>query len=155
IGPLLPCPHPPCLTHLNLMGNHLGPRGTAALVASNAIANVTSLDLSGNNIQPLGIQAIANSPHLTKLTSLRLYASFPGDEGVQALIQSTHLPSLKELDISLWGMDLTHTGVRALAEWPGLVRLTRLALNVDSTGAAILAQSPYLGGLRDLSLHPG
>ena len=97
----------------------------------------------------------SNSPHLANLTSLRLYASFPGDEGVTAITRSPYLTRLTELDVAQHAMGFTTDGVRALAEWPGLARLSVLRLNVDAEGAAVLAASPYLSGLRHLGLSRG
>src|SRR5262249_14828710 len=78
-----------------------------------------------------------------------------GDEGVESLIRSPYLTRLTELDLSLWGQDITAAGVRALAGWPGLARLTWLAVNADAEGARALAESPHVAGLRDLVLQYG
>ena len=155
IGPLPPCPHPPSLTRLNVMGNRLGRHGTAALVDSPALGNLTALDLSCNQIRSDGARALASSPHLANLTSLGLYANSLGDQGLLALIRSPYLTRLTELDISRWGRDVTAVGIRELAAWPGLARLTRLAVNLDDEGATALACSPHAANLRDLIAHPG
>jgi uncharacterized protein (TIGR02996 family) len=155
IGPL-PCDREPSLTTLIVRGNHLGPRGCAALVASPLLAKLMRLDLSLNDARPDGTIAVANSPHLANLTSLDLSYCYPSNEGIAALTQSPYLTKLTELNLShYYSPTLTPTAVRTLAQWSGLARLRKLALNVEDEGAAILAASPYLIGLRELSLATG
>ncbi len=155
LGPLTTCPRPASLTRLDFMGNFLSPRGVAALVASPLLAKLTDLDLSINDVKPEAMRALAASPHLANLTSLHLYASRPGDEGARALVGSPYLTRLTHLDLSMNGMAFTVAGVETLAAWPRLAGILRLELNVDAAGAAALARSPHVAGLRYLDLSPG
>jgi uncharacterized protein (TIGR02996 family) len=144
---------PASLKQLNLAGVNLGQSGTAALAASPLVAKLTSLDLSGTCINPQAMRALASSPHLANLTVLKLSYNAPGDEGARALIRSPYLTNLKELHLFQWAEEnFTAAGARELADWPGLAQLTHLFVNLDDEGAAALASSPYVSGLRDLSL---
>jgi uncharacterized protein (TIGR02996 family) len=108
--------------------------------------------------------ALAACPFLARLTSLKLGGSFGGavgDDGVRTLVASPHLANLETLDLG--GNQVTAAGVRAVAESPHLPALAVLDLSGDrygrnpnpggDEGAAILAGSARLAGLRELRLE--
>src|SRR5262249_41672961 len=79
------------LTSLRL-GGRFSPEGTATLVASPYLAQLTKLDISigerGSDLGNAFATALAASPHLAALTELRLFASNIYAEGAAALAAS-------------------------------------------------------------------
>jgi uncharacterized protein (TIGR02996 family) len=99
-------------------------------------------------------EALASSPHLGGVTSLRLSSSSLTGDALATLLSCPSLTALESLDLAFMSQ-LGDRGARALAEWPGLAKLSFLDLNgvgVTSQGVAVLAASQYAGGLRRLLL---
>ncbi len=152
------------------------------LAASPHLEGVSRLDFSDYFIAPLdaaGARALASSPYLGRLRALHLYDNNLGDAGLRALAEAPWLAGLRLLNVMENG--LSAAGVRALVASPHF-RLEELRLGSNPLGgpgaAALagapasrclraldlrdctlgrsgldaLAESPYLGGLRQLGL---
>jgi uncharacterized protein (TIGR02996 family) len=99
------------------------------------------------------VQKLANCPLLARLTGLGFWFSPIDVTGLQLLLASPYLGNLKELE--LVGADFGVAGVRALAEWSSLARLTKLdlgATHVSDDAIEALAASPYVRNLQSLGL---
>jgi uncharacterized protein (TIGR02996 family) len=105
-------------------------------------------------IRAADLAAILDSPYLAGLESLSLLGYWLNDEGeAAALSDRLALPGLRELtwQVGRIGVD----GVRALVTKPQRSRLTRLVLGhagLSDEGAALVASSGHLEGLKQLSL---
>jgi uncharacterized protein (TIGR02996 family) len=110
---------------------------------------------------PLPDPDLAACAYLARLTALRIggYKGRIGDEGVRTLVASPHLAGLKRLDLADCGIEAD--GVRAVAESLHLAGLESLDLSgaplgdpsqAGDEGALLLAASPHLSNLRELSL---
>jgi uncharacterized protein (TIGR02996 family) len=122
---------------------------------------LTTIGLSAEDLRRL-----VASPHLAGLRALRLESNGVGVAGVRALTEVAALDSLEELDLSGPGYFeqyyedpiINAAGMVALAGWPGLARVRRLALSgsdIRPAGLRALLRSPHAGALRELSLRKG
>lgn len=77
-----------------------------------------------------------------------------GNGGVERLVRSPHLGAVRALDLGFNGLD--DAAARAVARASTLPQLQALALNdngsITGDGAAALADSPFLAGVRELDL---
>jgi uncharacterized protein (TIGR02996 family) len=156
------------LRELDLSGNTcIAGEAWAALAQPPARAGLEALSLDGCHLRADGLREVVNSPHLTRLGRLSLEAdperTSVGPQGVRVVCEAQTLPALRELN--LYGQGGGSQGLGALAEWPGLGRLTRLDISHfygDYPGAgpmppayAAFVRSPHWGGLRELNLEGG
>jgi uncharacterized protein (TIGR02996 family) len=155
------------LRELDLSGNMcLVGEAWAALVETPAFAGLRSLRLDDSHLRASGLGALVNSPHLGDLERLSLEAdpnrSAVGPEGIRLICESRGLPKLRELN--LHGQGGGSAGLRTLAAWPGLARLTRLDLSffyAEGDAADVppawtaFVNSPHWGQLRELNLEGG
>ncbi len=139
------------LRRLNLSGNNISAEGIESLVKSPLVANIEYLDLSGNRLGGAGLAAVARSSNLHRLRTLLVRNNRLDRSGLEALARSEL--RLRELDLS--ENDLGAEGAEALAQG-GLRELQSLVLSscrIGPDGAAILAVSSLLAGLRVLDLR--
>jgi uncharacterized protein (TIGR02996 family) len=106
--------------------------------------------------------SLRDCPFLARLSSLKVggFMGQVGGDGVRTLVASPHLAGLRALDLSENSDGVA--AALAVAESPYLGSLTSLDLSTDlygrnprpisDEGAAALAGSPRLGGLRELRL---
>jgi Leucine-rich repeat (LRR) protein len=139
----------------------LARRDVGALAACPLLARLRGLDLSGNNLKEADVRRLL-TPHLSGLQQLDLSRNPLGPGGVAALTASPHLAGLRSLALRSVGMDFE--GARVLAGHVGYPRkyakLTHLAgllaldirRNVIHDGVTVLAHSPHLARLTELSL---
>jgi hypothetical protein len=139
----------------------------AVLADTSALAGLRALSLDACHLRVAGLRALVNSPHLSNVERLSLEAdptrSAVGAEGIRLICDSATLPRLRELN--LYGQGGGAAGLRMLAAWPGLARLTRLDIShfysdndgLDAMGPAWaeFVRSPHWGELRELNLEGG
>jgi uncharacterized protein (TIGR02996 family) len=145
------------LTVLALPSNRLGAQDVQPLFDSPDAAGLTELDLSDNRLDWEGAMALARCPHLRRLRTLDIRNNGIGPEGASALLSSSRLEELCDLSLQVDDIDSgpVVAQVQAVAEHPGLARLTRLSLRawlMDEEAARVLAASPHIRGLRALDL---
>jgi uncharacterized protein (TIGR02996 family) len=146
------------LTRLDLDGNGVGDAGVAALAASPHLVRLRHLALQGSRVGVNGVRALVDSGTLSGLRTLVLTSPRLGAEVVEALTTPRALPSLRSL--MLGRLQDGNESVRVLAAAPWVSRLKSLELlqygqardPITDEGARALLASPYLGGLRWLSL---
>src|SRR5262249_33681985 len=90
------------------------------------------------------------------LSSLREWGDWAGKATLRAMLYSPHLTNLRSLVVSNQPHFLSKSGPRELAKWPGLARLERLSLSgfggLNNDGLRWLTQSENVVNLRELSL---
>jgi hypothetical protein len=126
----------------------------ATAIVTAGLPPLRHLNMNCNRFSSAGIEALVNSPQFGTVEILDLSSGRFGDESVRALVRSPHLGNLRRLDLSggflaLMGPD----GAKALAACPlltGLVSLEVWHNKIQSAGTMALAESPYLGGLKEL-----
>ncbi|HKB02229.1 MAG TPA: TIGR02996 domain-containing protein [Gemmataceae bacterium] len=142
------------LTHLAVRSAPgLGPEGAEALAAADGLRRLEVLELVNCGLRDAGLRMLLNSPHLAALKELRVPYNWLTASAVRALFECRHLKGLRVLDLGYNRLD--DDGARVLALWPAGDRLTQLDLGwnrIHRPGAESLAQSPFLAGVRDLSL---
>ncbi len=144
-----------------------------ALVEGLGLTNLESLRVDECELDESGLHALVNSsafPNLRRLsyechggrTDYHL-----GTEGVRIICESNGLPNLQELNLNYQRGGAE--GLRLLAQWPGLARITRLELSNFHLQAYWVAEtdedleygwnafvhSPYWGNLRELVVSGG
>ena len=131
----------------------LGRAGAEALATSPAVRNLEALTLTNCGLGDGGLRALLGSPHLTGLKELRVPSNGLTASAVRALVECRHLRGLRVLDLSHNHLD--DDGANVLSLCPAVERLTRLDLGLNRIhppGAESLARSPFLLGVRHLSL---
>ena len=131
----------------------LGREGAEVLAASPAVRNLEVLTLTNCGLGDGGLRALLGSPHLTGLKELRVPSNGLTAAAVRALVECRHLRGLRVLD--LYNNHLDDDGARVLSLCPAVNRLTQLDLGLNRihrSGAESLAGSPFLLGVRRLSL---
>jgi uncharacterized protein (TIGR02996 family) len=136
----------------------------AALAQYPPVARLSELDLSGNKLREVDVRALL-SPRLSGIRRLDLSDNPLGPAGVAALTASPYLTGLRRL--ALRGVKMGCDGARALAghvDWArqyaksfslaGLATLDLRENELYEEGVCILAHSPHLAGLTELSLSP-
>jgi uncharacterized protein (TIGR02996 family) len=163
-------PAAPRLWELDLSGNPcVAGEAWVVLAEAASLAGLEALSLDGSRLGTDALQALVTSPHLRGLRRFSLSAGNSrvpealGPGGVRVVCGSRAFPGLRELNLS--GQKGGAEGLRALAAWPGLRRLTRLDISYfwregddDAEAAdawAAFARSPYWGQLRELNLEGG
>jgi uncharacterized protein (TIGR02996 family) len=156
------------LRELDLSGTFcIAGEGWEALARAPICSGLQSLGLDRCHLGLDGLQHVVNCPHLAQLRRLSLEAdptrTAVGPAGIQLLCAAQALTGLRELN--LYGQGGGAQGLRTLAEWPGLARLTRLDLSHfygEYPGAgpmppafAAFVRSPHWEGLRELNLEGG
>ncbi|HET6572961.1 MAG TPA: TIGR02996 domain-containing protein [Fimbriiglobus sp.] len=134
-------------------GSHALPELVAGLFRSPLGQRLRSLEfrVGYESLEEL-IAAFAAGP-APRLDRLAFVITRFAPEHIDQLVESPVLDSLTALEITHSG--LGEFGLRSLARCPRLTRLTRLTLSgvvADPVGAAELAASPHLTGLRMLNL---
>jgi hypothetical protein len=145
-------PHLKNLKALSISGSKSGAGGAEAVASNPALSGLEILILSQGRIGDSGAAAIAQSPHLKNLKVLVLEENQIGARGVEALAASPGLAGLEHLCLNS-NKKVGAAGVKALAESPHLRSLKVLRLrgvNMRTTGARALADSPLLDGLTEL-----
>jgi uncharacterized protein (TIGR02996 family) len=137
VGELAACPLLARLSGLDLSGNELKGAKVRSLLSPH-LAGLRRLDLSDNPLGPGGVKALTTCPHLTGLRRLELRRVRMGFEGVQAL--AGHIDDPQEYAASV-NLD-------------GLVALDLRQNLIYEEGVTVLAHSPHLAGLTELSLAP-
>jgi len=135
-----------------------------ALAKCSHLARLTGLDLSGNKLREADVRTLL-SPRLSRLRRLDLSDNPLGPGGVAALTGSPHLAGLQRL--ALRGVRMGFDGARALAghvafprnfaasvKLAGLIALDIRQNEIYEEGVSVLARSPRLAGLIELSLTP-
>lgn len=139
------------LRRLNLAGNSIGLEGAEALARSPHLSRLECLDLSGNRLGGPGVKALAQSAALQRLHTLVLARNRVDEGGIRALARSEL--KLRVLDLSENELRLEGAEVLAQAGFRELQSLSLRSCLVGPDGAAILAVSPLLSGLRELDLR--
>lgn len=142
------------LTHLNVGGNGLGPRGAAALAQRwEPLSRIEHLDVSVTRIGDEGLASLAESPYVSRLSSLACGGAMTGvtDRGVSSVLRSAELCGLRELDLS--NIRMGPRFGELLAESDLAAGLTRLTVRGCGIGQGdLLAMLPSLRSLRELCL---
>jgi uncharacterized protein (TIGR02996 family) len=131
----------------------VGPAGAEVLAASPAVRNLEVLTLTNCGLGDVGLRALLASPHLTGLKELQVPSNGLTAAAVRALREWRHLRGLRVLDLS--NNHLDDDGARVLSLCPAVERLWQLDLGLNRIhrpGAESLARSPFLMGVRRLSL---
>jgi uncharacterized protein (TIGR02996 family) len=147
----------PLLDHvatLELKWVLLDDESAQALAASRHVRCLRYLDLTSQFLTPEQMAVIVASRNLNRLTRIDFSSSRVTPAHVRAFVSAARLPRLRHLD--LWSnAEMEMAGITALANWPGLARLTTLDLGscriTDSMLEALLS-SPHLSNLRVLLL---
>jgi uncharacterized protein (TIGR02996 family) len=143
-----------------------GDEAVAAL-AEAVTGRLRVLNLAGNGLTAVGLRSLAGSPNLTGLREMDLQYNQLGAEGLAELVASPAIAGLERLHLSGTGIGAAEVAAFMGGKGPG--RLRRLILTgnrfadrhefwrrsyppVGDEGAAALAASPWLGGLRVLHL---
>jgi uncharacterized protein (TIGR02996 family) len=88
------------LLRLNVMGNHLGDDGAAALASCRHLAGLRELDLSNNDITHEGANALARSKWLMGLRRFRMAGAALRQRTIEIMVKSEAFANLVELDLS-------------------------------------------------------
>jgi uncharacterized protein (TIGR02996 family) len=154
VGALAESPAAGRLTRLSVYAAPgVGCEGAEVLARSPAVRNLESLELVSCALGDSGLRALLGSPYLTGLKELRIPSNGLTANAVRAMMDCRHLRGLRVLD--LHNNQLDDDGARVLSMWPHAERLTRLDLGLNRIhrpGAESLAQSPFLVGVRHISL---
>jgi uncharacterized protein (TIGR02996 family) len=138
---------------LLLYGGDEMPISVAALGQSPYAARLRTLELPWTASDETA-RALAGAEELHRLTGLNLRLGYRSSPAVVAVVEGGS--ALRELtDLSFNGEGLGDSGLRRLAEAPGLAHLRTLSihdLTVTAEGVAALAGSPLVAGLRELRL---
>jgi uncharacterized protein (TIGR02996 family) len=137
LGELAKCPLLARLSGLDLSGNELQADDVRSLLSPH-LSGLRRLDLSDNPIGPAGVKALAASPHLAGLRRLALRGVRMGFEGARALAGHVDYPQVYAKAVNL----------------SGLVALDLRVNRIYEEGVTVLAHSPHLAGLTELSLSP-
>jgi uncharacterized protein (TIGR02996 family) len=156
IGPrglraLCESPNLGALQHLNLTYNPLGDAGVEILASCPRLASLTALDLSSNHLGPATAQALASSPHLRRLDRLNLSQNSLDDSSMIALAASPLLASVRHLDVGF--NELSPAAIEAVTHSPSVRSLHTLTMSgapVSAKAAAAVVDSENLAGLRVL-----
>jgi uncharacterized protein (TIGR02996 family) len=160
VAALVGSPRPVNLRSLALRVDRCGAAGIEELLGSAWATGLRELELedapgrAGSRGQLLGL-ALAAADSLAGLHELDLIHIHVGDDDLAALARSPHLSRLAS--VKLGNTDsLTHVGLRALAEAPGLPALRRLSFRGACLGPVVveaLADSPLASRLVALNLR--
>jgi uncharacterized protein (TIGR02996 family) len=148
---LVKSPYLTGLRELDLGSARIGVSGFKALMAARTLPRLEGLDLFGNGVGN-GMLAFLPGSKLTTLKSLNLASNGVNDHCVPGLARNSSLSALEEL--CLYHNHLTAVGVRALAPWPQMRKLTTFNIHsnpLGDEGVEALAQAP-LEAVRDLNL---
>jgi uncharacterized protein (TIGR02996 family) len=131
-------------------------RSAPVLFANQAVGDLEEVFAYGSHCTTEGIAAIMNCPGIRHLKRLLLPGSTMQPVTIREMTMGRHWANLVEL--TLYSAQLTDAGAAVLAQAPPTtLQCLQLSMNgIGSTGAAELARSPLLAGLRvlDLSLNP-
>lgn len=156
------------LRELNLGGSACVVGGAwGELADAPNLAGLEYLRIDDCHLRREGLRLLVASPHLKGLRRLSFEADpdrgAVGPEGIGLLCSPGAFPRLEELNIR--GQGGGAAGLRLLAGWPGLARLTRLDIahfwNERDTeqdmadGYAEFTRSPHWGAMRELNLEGG
>jgi hypothetical protein len=147
------------LEELDLANNHaLGDRAARTLATVQS-TTLRQLDVRGTNLTALGVRSLLQAKGLVALTRLDVNAGLLFTRGMtlEALDQEwLQTPLARQLtSLSFFAIPLDRPVLEKLLTWPGIARLTRLALSscrLDGEAAALLAGCENLGSLRSLEL---
>jgi uncharacterized protein (TIGR02996 family) len=139
------------------------PNEIKRLASAPFLSTLRTLKISDSNLSVNDFRQLAASPHLGNVTTLRLPDNYIGNGSVEILAGATSLSSLTELDLSQSGGGgqyfedpiLNPSGLRELAQWPGLARLRSLNLSghaAGRSGVRSLLHSKHLSQLKELIL---
>lgn len=160
---LIASPYLGNLTHLNLLGSHIGDSGMVALCRSDLARTLRRVEFPNTGITDIGVAALAKSPLFAHMHGprLNLMMNRIGDAGLKALAESEHLLRFRELVLrenykpDVAGSGIGDAGVEALAASPYAANLQYLDFwrnRITDRGALALARSPHLNKVVDLSV---
>jgi uncharacterized protein (TIGR02996 family) len=115
------------------------------------LRSLRRLNLKGTQLHRTGLAALFESPHLQQLTGLGLHFDSISRSGLRRLAGA--FVDLRELDLSRSYLDVDSFAALLPTEASKLERLVLDRTRLQNADVELLAQCPYLGKLRDLSLH--
>ncbi len=138
---------------------YLGPEDISMLAWSPILGGIETLAIGDSNLGSDGVRRLLEGTGLAFLKRLRLFNNAIGNEGLDAILGA--FAGLEELDLSepdSYGRyeedpAINADGMRALADWPQMKSLRRLAISgnaIGSEGLYALVQSEHLGNLKEL-----
>lgn len=152
IADLVTSPYLGSLQALSFYDLGIGPAGLAALARAEILGQLTSLHVSTNRLTG-GLDKLAASPLIGRLTSLTLQYAQLNAEDVQHL---AHARPRRLQSLCLSNNSIGAAGAQILAGSPllaGLAQLTLEGCNLQDDGAYALAESPHANSLVALHLQ--
>jgi Leucine-rich repeat (LRR) protein len=143
---------------LDCTTNDIRDLGLQALTASTHFGSLRRLVVCNSGITATGAASLASSPLFDQLDQLDLGHNGLSNAGLRALVGS-RVPRdgpLRLSELRLPMTDLNSLAIATLAQSRQLANLRTLVLAgnpISDTGAAALAESPYLVGLTQLDLR--
>lgn len=143
------------LKRLRLKNTHLTDASLLAIFRSKQLRNLEELDLSNNAFTADAIaESAVGSSLWSTLRTLGLNHCRLDNAAVEALSRVDHAPELRSLELSY--NSIGPRGATALANWPVLGRVWRLALHdnyIGDEGLLSFTRSPHLDRLLELDLE--
>jgi uncharacterized protein (TIGR02996 family) len=138
-------PHLAGLRSLDLETNGVRPKGVAALAQAEQLAGLQRLRLYSNHLGDVGAVALAKAPWLANLVHLDIGDSGAQGEGLAALIGSGRLRGLKTFTLDNLSLDETGARALATSpDLGGLTFLDLRCTRLEGSALRILAESPFL-----------
>lgn len=143
----------PKLRRLVLTGERIGTEGLSAILAADDFECLRALDLSDNDLDGDAVEKLARCRSLRTLEELNLHDNRDAAYGLPALAEATFAESLRVLDVSK--MDPHPEDVIAFmrGRFAHLESLDISSSQIDRSGFDRLADTDWIQGLRELSLH--